>query len=252
MRVRNAMRMLPGMEHMIDDLVHTYAMFNLRKNKWPIPSHLARIARHDIKISSDSGREIGLINYKQIGLRDARTALARNLVSTGHVDHIDRVIGEFAAEVRRQIIAAGFDQENLRSKLPVQFFQRQQIRRNILANSGVWTTTCFHGADSLWFEGAMPNQEFTVFLGKNIICHSGQSHAVPQALAKRKHERGLSASHWAAHANGKRASAEIAFQRHDSFVEVTRMIEMLVRVAMRTVLLLVVLVVHTCLALKKS
>ena len=62
----------------------------------------------------DERREIRLVDDEQIGLRDARPAFARNLVAARHVDHVNRVIGEVAAELRGKVIAAALDEQQLR------------------------------------------------------------------------------------------------------------------------------------------
>jgi hypothetical protein len=69
-----------------------------------------------------------------------------------------------------------------------------------------------------------------------------------------KQERGFTASDRAADADGERAARKIAGERRVAFMKVTRMIEMFVRVTVRTVIVAVGMRVcmHRRLGLKKS
>ena len=58
-------------------------------------------------------REINFVDDQQIGARDARPALARDLLALGDIDNIDGEIGEFRTEGRGKVVAAAFDQHQI-------------------------------------------------------------------------------------------------------------------------------------------
>ena len=64
-----------------------------------------------------AGARSTLLITKQIGLRDARTAFARDLVAASNIDDINRVVGKFSAEVGRQIVPSRFKQQDFGVKL---------------------------------------------------------------------------------------------------------------------------------------
>ena len=97
---------LPRMDNVVDDFIHPHAVLHLRKDEWAVAAHLLRVTRHYIKVSADTRREVGFVDDEQIGLRDAGTAFARDFVSATNVDDLDREVGQFPAEARREIVAA--------------------------------------------------------------------------------------------------------------------------------------------------
>src|SRR5258706_10114601 len=49
-------------------------------------AHLLRVVGHDLERGADHRRQVDLVDDEEIGLRDARPALARDLVARGDVD----------------------------------------------------------------------------------------------------------------------------------------------------------------------
>jgi len=113
-----AARVPPGVEHVLDDLVHACAPGHLREDEGPVAAHPPGVAVHDGEVGADREREVGLVDDEEVGLRDAGPALARDLVAAGDVDDVDGVIGQLPAEVRGQVVAARLDEEEIGAVQP--------------------------------------------------------------------------------------------------------------------------------------
>src|SRR5882724_10728796 len=124
MRVRERTRMLPGMNDRADNVVHSDPVFDLGKNNGATTSHRVRVTLHYAEIGAHSLRQIGLVDDEQIGLGNARTALARNFIPAGHIYYIDAEVRQLAAKMGSQIIAARFDQKQFGVENRVEFLQR--------------------------------------------------------------------------------------------------------------------------------
>ena len=87
-----------------DHIHEARTALQVREEKRPVASHQLRVAGHDVEVRADVGREIDLVDHEQVGARDARSALARNLVAARDVDDVDRRIDQLRAEARRQVV----------------------------------------------------------------------------------------------------------------------------------------------------
>jgi len=139
----------PRGEDVLDDLLHAPSVFDLGEEKWPVTPHRCCISFHNLKISPDRRSQISFVDDKKVRLCNARTALARNFVAPGDVDHIDCVIRKFAAEVGCKIIAAAFQQQQVRMMPLVQVLQRKKICGDIFTNGGMRAAAGFDGADPI-------------------------------------------------------------------------------------------------------
>jgi hypothetical protein len=186
-------------------------------------------------------------------LCDAGAAFTRNFVSPGNVDHLDGKISEFTAEASCQVIASGFNQQDVRIKLRVQFFEREEIRRNILANCSMWAAARFDCSNSLGRKSIMPNQELAIFFREDVIGYRSDAHASAKMATELKHERSLPASNRPPNPNGKSAARKIAIERLVAVVKMAGMIQVFVRVAMISVVVRIRMSVRVHnLALEKS
>src|ERR1700753_3871489 len=66
-----------------DDGVEPHALVGLREHERAVSAHGARVARHDVEARAHVGRQIGLVDDEEVGLGDARAALAGDLVTAG-------------------------------------------------------------------------------------------------------------------------------------------------------------------------
>ena len=133
---------------------------------------------------------------------------ARNLVSAGHVDDVDRVIRQFAAELRGEIVAAALDEQQLRPQRFHQHLERDEVRGDVVANGRVRTASGLDGANALGRQRVMPHQKFGIFPGEDIVGHDAQLMAIAKLAAQREKQRRLAAADRPADADGKRSRAD--------------------------------------------
>ena len=172
---------------------------------------------------------------RSIRLRDAGPAFARHFVATRNVNDLNREVCQFTAEARGQIVAAGFDEEELRFEFFVKFFEREQVGRNVFANRRMRTAASFHSANSFGGQGTVFRQKLAVFLSENVVRHCRDVHFLTQPFAELKHQGGLPAADWPADANSEGAFLEIAVERQFAIVKMSGVIGMCVRVAVAVV-----------------
>jgi hypothetical protein len=223
------------MGEVVDNGIHAYAEPDLRQDYRPIPSHGVGVPLHHIQVSADGTGKVGFINHQQVGLRNAGTALAGNLIPAGNVDDVNGVVGQLPAEVGGEVIAAGLQQKQFGIESAMEFFQGQQIGGYVLANGRVGTATGLDGANAFGRQRLVANEEFGVFLCKNIIRNRTHVHSSTQLLAQCEHQRGFATPHWPADANGESASGKVARERRRALGEGSGVTEVLVGVAARAV-----------------
>ena len=127
-----------------------------RKNSWTAFPHLRRIPLHNTQISAHDLREINLIHNQQIRTRDTGSTLPRNLVSASNIDNVDDKIRQLARVVRGEVVAAGFDQEEIGLELLLQRLQSEQVGADVFTDGGVGAPACFDCADSGRGESFVP------------------------------------------------------------------------------------------------
>lgn len=228
----NARSVLPGMDDVPSDFVHTHSMFDLGEDKWAVSAHLFGVTSHNGEVGADGWSQVGFVNDEEIGLRDARAAFAGNLVSARNINDLNRVIGQFAAETGGQVIPARFQKQKVGTEFGLKILQSEQVGGDIVPDGGVRAAPGFDRSNAFRGQRLIPHQEFAVFLGENIIGHGRQIQPVPQPQAKLQHERGLSAAHRSPDSHGERPLPKIAVQGRISFREMAGMIEMFVGMTM--------------------
>lgn len=119
------------------------------KDCWPTLAHPPAVPFHDIQIGTDCFRKVDLVYDQQIRLCDPWSSLARNLVTSRHVNDVDDEVGEFAGVVGCKVVATRFDEEEVGVKLVVEVRKGQQIDGDILTNGRVRAATCLDGNDAL-------------------------------------------------------------------------------------------------------
>ncbi len=226
--------MPPGMENLLGNLLNPDTVAHLAKNGESFPAHLAGVPVHNREVRSHGGGQIRFVDHEQVRLRDAGSAFPRDFVTSGNINYVNRVIGQFPAEMRREVITAGFDEQQLGLKAAVQVFQREEVRRDVLTNRRVRAAACLHGADALGGQGLVADEEFSVFLGEDVIGDGGKIHSVAQPQAKSQQEGGLAAAHGTSHPNSKSALKKVAVHWRGPMVKMAGVVEVLVNMPVRT------------------
>ena len=229
---------MPAMQDLTGDLLHTYPMFDLCEDDRSIGSHGVGVAAHDFQIGADGHSEIGFVDYQKVRLSNPGAAFAGYFVAAGHINDIDGEISQFAAEMRGEVVTAGFDQQELSIESLVKVFQSEQIGGDILANSSVGTTTRLDRPDAVGFEGLMAHEELAILFSEDVVCDSRHPKLMTQFQAQCQHEGGFAAADRSADTHRKGAAAEIADEWLRALVEVARVFEVFVSMALGPVLVM--------------
>ena len=81
---------------------------------------------------------------------------------TGNVDDVNDEIGQLSGEVGRQVVSAGFQQDEIGLKSARQLAHFFDVLRVILADGGVWTPTSFHSFHAFHGQGSVAYQELVI------------------------------------------------------------------------------------------
>src|SRR5260221_9074354 len=97
-----------------DNLHQTFLRLEISHYKGAFASHLLCIHSHHFERSANIGSQVGLIDNEKVGSSDSRPSFSGDFFATVNIDHINREIGELRTEGRREVIAPGFDENNVR------------------------------------------------------------------------------------------------------------------------------------------
>src|SRR5215469_16800223 len=90
----------------------------------------------------------------------SRAALARHLVATGHVEDEDLQVGKAAAEGRREVVAAAFDEDQVqRAEAVLEVLDRVQVGGDVISDGRMRAAAGADGGNALKIEHARPAQE---------------------------------------------------------------------------------------------
>src|SRR4051812_16980650 len=227
-----------GVQDRLRDLRDSLPMGALCEHDGAGTSHPPSVGLHYRKICADQRREVGLVDHEEVRQRDPGPALARHLVPSGDVDHIDGVVGELAAVLRGEVVAAALDEEKLGGgpHLLHQLFESEEVVADVLANGGVRAAAGLDGADPCFGQRLVAHQELGVLAGEDVVRHHSQGDPIPQLATEGEEERGLAASDGSADADRERPQRVVARERPAALVEMAGVAEMIV----------IVSVVHRC------
>ena len=222
-------------------MVQALAILNNRKDSRSTLAHLRRIPLHDLQISTNGLGQVNLVDHQQIRARDTRSTLARNLVATRDINHIDDKVGQLARVVRSEVITAGLDEEEIGGELPLQVLQREQVGTDVLADGGVRAAAGLDGANTRRGEGFVAGEELGVFPvdrkdivrdnrslgvpsadlpGKDIVRYGGDVIFVAHGQAERAHESCLARS------NGSSRACQFLFRMYKVFNSIQSTMEL--------------------------
>jgi hypothetical protein len=223
---------LPGMDDMGGDLVNAFAMLDLGENKGAVSAHFYGVAFHDLEVRADDRREVCFVYDQKVRLGDARSAFTRDFIASSNVDDLDSEIGKFAAEAGGEVVSARFNQEKIGLEFAVKFLKGEEIGGNVFTDRSVGAASRFDRANAFGGQGVVADEKFAVFLGKDVIGHDGDAHAVAQMKTKLEHKSGLAAAHRATDPDGESALGKIAVQRHVAVLEMAGVVHVFVGVTM--------------------
>jgi hypothetical protein len=205
----------------MEDLGETDSVFHLGKDEGTVAAHEAGVAVHDVEIGANGLGEIGFVDHEEVGLGNAGPAFAGNFVSASDIDYVNGVIGEFTTEMGGQVVATGFEQEQVGLKALVEFLEGQEIGGNIFADGSMRAAAGLNGADAFRRQCLVTNQEFTVLASEDVVGDGGNVHAVPQFPAEREHEGSFAAANRAADADSKGTAGQVAMERLIAVMEMS-------------------------------
>src|SRR6516164_7351702 len=170
------------------DRVHTLARAQIAEHEGTRAAHALGVALHDRERGADVRREIDFVDHEQVGARDARAAFGWNLVASGDVDDVKRQVGELRRKGRRQVVAAGFDQNEIkRRKFFLHLCDRGEIDGGVLADRGVRTAAGLDAGDPFRRKRPGAHEIFGVPLGVDVVGDRRDLVAVAQPLAQGVH-----------------------------------------------------------------
>ena len=139
------------------------------------------------------GGQIDLVDDQQVALDDAGAALARDVVSAGHVDHEHPVVDQIQREGRCEVVAAALDQDQLQAgELGVQTLRRLDVEGRVLADDGVGAGSGLHRQHPFGVDQLAPAQALGVFPGDEVVGDDGKVHPLaPQQRDQPFHQRRL-------------------------------------------------------------
>ena len=102
-----------GLDDEAGDRVGAVSLAQGGEHVGPRAPHAPGIRLHHPEIGTDHGGEVGLVDDEEIGPGDAGAALAWDLLAASDIDDVEGEVGEFRREGRREVVAAGFDQDQV-------------------------------------------------------------------------------------------------------------------------------------------
>ncbi len=151
-------------------------------------------------------RKVDLVDHQKVRARDARPALARDLVACRHVDDVDGQVGEFRAERRREIVAAAFDEHQLKvGETGIHLVDGGEIDRGVLADGRVRATACLHAHDPLRRQCAGAGEELGILARVDVVGDCRDLVGVAHQLAETVGQSGLAGADRAANSDAQRS-----------------------------------------------
>ena len=156
------------------------------------------------------GRQIDLVDHQEVGARDARASLARNLLALGDVDDVDRRVDQLGAERGRQVVAAALDQQKLeRGKFLLELAHRLEVGRRVLPDRRVRTSARLDPDDPVRRQRTPPHEELGVLLRVDVVGDDRHVEPGREPAAERLGQRGLPGADGAADADLQRTRRRV-------------------------------------------
>ena len=150
--------------------------------------------------------EIDLVDDQQIAARDAGSPFSWHLVAARDVDDVNRVVDELAAVLRREVVTAALDDQQIGTNPRHEISERQQVRADVLADRGVRAAAGFDGSDLRGGKRFVAVEELGILAREDVVGDHAEPERVAQLAAQREHQRGLAAADRTADADGEGAA----------------------------------------------
>jgi hypothetical protein len=128
-------------------------------------------------------------------------ALARDLFAGGHVDDVDGEVGKLRRKGRREVVAAGLDEDQLDiGKSALQAVDGFEIDRGILADRRVRAAAGFDADDAFRRQRRVLDQKLGILGGVDVVGDHRHVDLIAQGLAEGQGQGGLAGTDGAADA----------------------------------------------------
>lgn len=107
-----------------------------------------------------------LVHNQNIRPRDPWSPFSRHLIPARDVNHVDDEIRQLPRVVRRQVVPAALDEQEVRGIGRVQGLQGVQVGADVLADRGVRAPARLDGGDAVRRQGGVRGEELGVFAAK--------------------------------------------------------------------------------------
>lgn len=188
---------LPCTQHQIHNVFQSLFLLDHREDGRSALPHPSAVSLHDPQVCAYGLGQVAFVHDQKIALRDARPALARDLVAARNVDNVDDEVGQLARVVRRKVVPAGLNQQQISVKLVVQLRECKEVRGDVFTDGGMGAAARLNGDDTLGGQGVVLGEELAVFAGEDVVCDGGDGEARAEGFAEGKHEGGLAGAYGA-------------------------------------------------------
>src|SRR5436853_1905098 len=121
------------------------ASFQVGEHERPAATDATGVLFHHLERGADVRGEIDLVDDEQVGTGDAGAALPRDLLALRYIDDVDCEVGELWAEGGGQVVAAGFDQDQVEGGILASHAgDGGEVDGGILADGGVRAAARLH------------------------------------------------------------------------------------------------------------
>ena len=192
-------RSAAGAAHPRRHLVHAGAVLQVGHHEWTPAARGAYVGGHLLQVHLDVGRQVDLVDHQQVAAGNPEAALARDVATLRHVDHVDLVIHQVGAETGRQVVAAALDECHAGIREAVlEAEQSIRVHGNVIAHRGMRAAARFHAHDPALRQDPGADQKVGILAGVDIVGDGDDRVVAAEPLAQAQQQVALSRTHWPA------------------------------------------------------
>lgn len=197
----------------------TPSPLHVGKDEGACTAHAGGIAIHHLEIDLDERRQILLVDDEKVGFSNAGAALARDFLALAYRDHVDGDIGEIGRKGCRQIVAAGFDENDIKIRKPlVQAGNGLQIDRRIFTDGRVRAAARFDADNAIRRQRLHAHQRFRIFGRVDVIGDDGDGIVLAHRLAQLLRQRRLAGTDRATDPNAQGSMSRFHARNSDKVI----------------------------------